>query len=97
MNPQVFNNLVDIPKILCHLENIEKRVEKLENELVPKLNLTKRKDVKKYLNVSDSTLHIMMNDGRLKNGIHFRKTLNGKRVNITFIESAIVNFKENKR
>ncbi|WP_320036319.1 hypothetical protein [Halarcobacter sp.] len=96
MNLQAFENLEDIPKLLNYLEQIHTRLEKLENDLVPKLDLSKRAGVKKYLNVSDSTLHLMMKDGRLKQGIHYTKNLNGNRVKIKFIESAIVNFKEKK-
>jgi hypothetical protein len=96
MNLQAFENLEQIPMLLNYLEDIKIKVEKLEKDLVPKLDLTKRSGVKKYLNVSDSTLHVMMNDGRLKQGIHYNKTLNGNRVKIIFVESAIVNFKEKK-
>lgn len=96
MSYEAFENLEQIPKILMYLEELKTKVELLENSLVPKLDLTKRAGVKKYLNISDSTLYQMINDGRFKQGIHYQKTLKGKRVNITFVESAIVNFKEKR-
>jgi len=96
MSYEAFKNLEQIPKLLIYLEEIKIKVEKLEKDLIPKLDLTKRSGVKKYLNISDSTIYQMMNDGRFKEGIHYKKTLKGKRVNIIFVESAIVNFKEKK-
>ena len=39
-------------------------------------NLTTRKGVKEYLNISEGTLNNMMLDGRLKDGIHFTKSIN---------------------
>ena len=37
------------------------------------MDLTTRKNVKKYLEISESTLINMMKDGRLKQGKHFKK------------------------
>lgn len=90
-----FENLEKIPQLLDYLEEIKNKLDLLENNISPKLDLTKRDGVKKYLNISDSTLYQMMNDGRFKQGIHYKKTIKGKRVNIIFVESAIINFKEN--
>lgn len=96
MKYEAFENLEQIPKLLVYLEEIKNKVERLEKNLIPKLDLTKRSGVKKYLNISDSTLYQMINDGRFKQNIHYKKSLNGKRVKILFVESAIVKFKENK-
>ena len=38
----------------------------------------------------------MFKDGRLKQGKHFTKSPKGNKAKITFIESAIKEFKENK-
>lgn len=95
MNYEAFSNLELIPKLLEHLNTLNIKIEKIENELIQKIDLSKRAGVKKFLNISDSTLYQMMNDGRLKQGVHFKKAINGKRVNIIFVESAIVRFKEN--
>lgn len=92
-----FENLNKIVDILEKLDSLNLKVLNIENRLAPKLDLTKRDGVKKYLDISDSTLYQMMNDGRLKQNIHYKKTINGKRVNITFVESAIVGFKENQK
>ncbi|RXJ85975.1 hypothetical protein [Arcobacter cloacae] len=92
-----FENLNKIVDILEKLDSLNLKVLNIENRLAPKLDLTKRDGVKKYLDISDSTLYQMMNDGRLKQNIHYKKTINGKRVNIAFVESAIVGFKENQK
>lgn len=92
-----FENLHKIIDILEKLDSLNLKVINIENSLTPKLDLTKRNGVKKYLDISDSTLYQMMNDGRLKQNIHYKKTINGKRVNIIFVESAIVGFKENQK
>jgi len=92
-----FEVLKLIPKMLEEMQDLKKEVLNIENRLAPKLDLTKRDGVKKYLDISDSTLYQMMNDGRLKQNIHYKKTINGKRVNIIFVESAIVGFKENQK
>ena len=92
-----FENLKKIDTILEALDLLNSKILNLENRLVPKLDLTKRDGVKKFLDISDSTLYKMINDGRLKQGEKKKKTLKGKRVNIIFVESAIVNFKENPK
>ena len=68
----------------------------LETNLIKPLDLTTRKNVKEYLNISESTLNNMFKDGRFKQGKHFIKSLKGNKAKITFIESAIKEFKENK-
>jgi predicted DNA-binding transcriptional regulator AlpA len=92
-----FENLDKIIDILEKLDSLNSKILNIENRLAPKLDLTKRDGVKKYLDISDSTLYQMMNDGRLKQNIHYKKTINGKRVNIIFVESAIVGFKEKQK
>ena len=92
-----FENLNKIDTILEALNLLNSKILNLENKLVPKLDLTKRDGVKKFLDISDSTLYKMINDGRLKQGVHYKKTLKGKRVNIIFVESAIMDFKENQK
>ena len=92
-----FENLNKIIDILEKLDLLNSKILNIENRLAPKLDLTKRDGVKKYLDISDSTLYQMMNDGRLKQNIHYKKTINGKRVNIIFVESAIVGFKEKQK
>ncbi len=97
MSYEAFNNLELIPKLLEHLNTLNIRILNIENELIKKLDLSKRDGVKKFLDISDCTLYQMMNDGRFKQGVHYKKTLKGKRVNIIFVESAIVRFKENQK
>ncbi len=72
------------------------KMDLIEKVLVIPFNLSKRNDVRKYLNISESTLMNMMNDGRLKRGKHYIKEIKGNKSKITFIENAIIDFKENK-
>ena len=75
---------------------ILQKIEQIEKQLQGKQDLTKRSNVKEYLNISESTLNNMFKDGRLKQGKHFIKSLKGNKAKIIFIESAIKEFKENK-
>ena len=36
----------------------------------------------------------VMKDGRFKQGVHFTKAIKGKKIRITFVEDAILDFKE---
>ena len=85
--------LSDIYEVVLELK---KDVDILKNELIQSLDLSKRNDVRKYLNISESTLMNMMNDGRLKIGKHYTKDIKGSKPKITFIESAIIDFKEKR-
>lgn len=92
-----FDNLELIPKLFEKIELLELKLQGIEQVVNPKLDLTKRADVRKYLDVSESTLSKMMADGRFKEGNHFTKSLKGKSIKITFSESAIIEYKkENK-
>jgi predicted DNA-binding transcriptional regulator AlpA len=90
-------NLNILPLLFQQFVELTKKVENLEDQLIPKLDLTKRKDVKKFLDISDSTIYVMMNDGRFKEGIHFTQSIKNKKNTIVFIESAIKGYKENRK
>ncbi len=96
MSFESFENLEHIPKILHYLEELKTKVELLEKNLVPELDLTKRADVRKYLGICNATLDNMMNDGRLKQGVHFIRETKGKQNKITFISQSIIDFKKGK-
>ncbi len=89
-----FELLEKIPQVLEELQSLKQILSHMEDKLIPKLDLTKRADVKKYLDVSEGTLINMMKDGRLKEGIHYQRKIKGNRINITFIESAIKEVKK---
>lgn len=92
-----FDVLKLIPELLEEIKELKSELQEIKEEVKPKLDLTKRADVRKYLNVSESTLSKMMADGRFKEGNHFTKSLKGKSIKITFSESAIIEYKkENK-
>ena len=97
-NPQILDltGLSLIPKLLEKIELLEQEIKVIKNSVVPELDLTKRADIKKYLDVTDSTISRYIDNGTFKRGIHYTKTINGKKVKISFIESAIKSFKENK-
>jgi len=86
-----------LEQMLEKMDEMNKRLINLEDKLIPKFNLTKRADVKKYLNISESTLNNMFKDGRLQIAKHYIKEIKGKKTKITFIESGILDFKEKKK
>jgi hypothetical protein len=94
MNYKAFENLELIPQLLEKISILEIKLQHLEQNLIVPLNLTNRKNVKTFLNISESTLNNMMKDGRLKQGKHFVKSLKGNKAKIVFIESAIKELKK---
>ena len=90
-----FENLNKIIDILEKLDSLNSKILNIENRLAPKLDLTKRDGVKKNLNSSDVTISNYINNGTFKQGIHYNKFIKGKRIKITFVEDAILDFKEN--
>ena len=96
MNYKAFENLELIPQLLEKILHLEEKINLLESNLIKPLDLTNRKNIKEYLNISESTLNNMFKDGRLKRGIHYTKEIKANKPKITFIESAIKEFKENK-
>jgi hypothetical protein len=94
MNYKAFENLELIPQLLEKISILEIKLQHLEENLIIPLDLTNRKNVKTFLNISESTLNNMMKDGRLKRGIHYTKTIKSNRTKIVFIESAIKELKK---
>jgi hypothetical protein len=94
MNYKAFENLELIPQLLEKISILEIKLHHLEENLIIPLDLTNRKNVKNFLNISESTLNNMMKDGRLKQGKHFVKSLKGNKAKIVFIESAIKELKK---
>jgi hypothetical protein len=89
-----FENLKKIDTILETLNLLNSKIINIENKLTPKFDLTKRDGVKKLLNISDATISNYINNGKFKQGIHFNKTIKGKKIKIIFVEDAILDFKE---
>ena len=90
-----FEVLKLIPKMLEEMQDLKKEVAVLRQHIKPKYDLTKRDDVKKFLNnITDTTLCNMMKDGRLKENIHYKKEIKGKRIMITFVEDGILAYKK---
>lgn len=89
-----FEVLKRIPDILKLMESMQEELHELKQYVKPKYDLTKRDGVKKFLEIGDATLSTMMKDGRLKQGVHFTKAIKGKKIRITFVEDAILDFKE---
>jgi hypothetical protein len=94
MNYKAFENLELIPQLLEKISILEIKLQRLEQNLIIPLDLSNRKNVKTFLNISESTLNNMMKDGRLKQGKHFVKSLKGNKAKIDFIESAIKELKK---
>ena len=94
MNYKAFENLELIPQLLEKILHLEQKINLLETNLIKPLDLTTRKNVKEYLNISESTLNNMFKDGRLKQGKHFTKSLKGNKAKIVFIQSEIMELKK---
>lgn len=94
MNYEAFKNLELIPELLEKITFLEQKIKLLENNLIKTPDLTKRKNVREYLNISESTLNNMFKDGRLRQGYHYHKTIKSNRIKITFVESAIKELKK---
>jgi hypothetical protein len=90
-----FENLDKIIDILEKLDSLNSKILNIENKLTPKLDLTKRDGVKKFLDISDVTISNYINNGKFKQGVHFNKIIKGKKIKISFVEDAILDFKEN--
>ena len=89
-----FEVLKKIPQILDLVKSMQDEIKELKSYVKPEYDLTKREGVKKYLDVTDVTLSNMISDGRLKQGVHYTKAIKGKKIRITFVEDAILEFKE---
>lgn len=96
-NFSVFENLELIPLLIEKIDLLSLEVNELKKSLNKPLDLTKRIGVQKYLGVSKSTMFKYMREGELKEGKHFTKKLVGKCVKITFVESAVINYKESRK
>lgn len=85
MDLKAFENLELIPKLLSKIEIMEERMSKL----VPPI--TTKREVAKFLNVTDRTINNYITQGLLKEHQHFYRK-NGKI--LVFIEDAITEFKK---
>ena len=94
INLSSFDNLNLIPELLLKISMIEDKLLHLEQNLIVPLDLTNRKNVKQYLNISDSTINNMLKDGRFKQGVHYQKVIKKNRVRIIFNHNAIKEFKK---
>ena len=87
-------NLDLIPQLLQEVKELKQELSNYANKNKPKL--TTLTNVAKFLNVSKMTVYNMVEDGRLKENIHFKKQMLKNKVKIVFVESAIIKYqKEN--
>ena len=87
-------NLDLIPQLLQEVKELKQKLNDYTNKTKP--NLTTITTVAKYLNVSKMTIYNMLEDGRFKENVHFKKQMLKNKVKIVFVESAIIKFqKEN--
>jgi len=91
-----FSNLDLIPKLMEEMHSLKDKVSNLEQYHKITYDLSKRKGVREFLNISDATLNNYMKDGRFKENIHFTKEIKGKKIKITFVEDGILAFKKQK-
>lgn len=88
-----FKNLELIPQLLTEIKELKKDILNIQNK--NKLNLTKLQNVAKYLQISKTTVFNYIKDGRFKENVHYKKIIVNKMVKYNFVESAIIQFKEN--
>uniref|UniRef100_UPI00404737F4 helix-turn-helix domain-containing protein n=1 Tax=Aliarcobacter sp. TaxID=2321116 RepID=UPI00404737F4 len=88
-----YENLDLIPNILNQLQQLTNEIAQLKSQK-KKIDLTKLTNVSKYLNVSKTTIYNMIDDGRFKQNIHYKKHINNNSVKIIFVESAIIKYKK---
>ncbi len=84
-------NLDLIPQLLQELKELKQEISNITNINKPKL--TTLSNVANFLNVSKMTIYNMLEDGRLKENIHFKKQMLKNKVKIVFVESAIIKYK----
>lgn len=95
-------NLVDIsainliPELVKNLHNLTLEIRKLKEQLNPKYDLTKRADILKYLNISESTLSRWLKEGYLREGYHYNRKIKNNKSIIIFVSGAIEEFKKEK-
>lgn len=89
MSYESFKNLDLLPELLEKLLFLEDKIKLLESNLIKTPDLTKRKNVREYLDISESTLNNMFKDGRLKIGVHYHKTIEKGKIRVIFISEAI--------
>lgn len=85
-----YENLELIPLLLDKVEKLEKNIQELNNK-ENDIDLSKPTNVAKYLKISNKTLYNMIEEGRFKKDIHYKRVLNKNSTRIVFIESAIKN------
>jgi predicted DNA-binding transcriptional regulator AlpA len=87
-----YENLDLIPQLLEEVMDLKQKLNDYTNTTKP--NLTTISTVSKYLNVSKVTIYNMLEDGRFKENIHFKKQILKNKIKIIFIESAIIKYKK---
>lgn len=89
-------NLGLIPKLLEEIKYLQNEIQKINVKIDRKYDLSRLRDVSIYLGVSIKTIYNYIDDGRFKKDIHYTKTIKNNNIKITFVESAIIKFKEGK-
>jgi hypothetical protein len=90
-----YENLELIPQLLHKLNNLEFQLKQLTKQKST-LPLTKVSQVANYLNVNKLTIYNMIKDGRLLENIHYKKEILNNKLKYTFIENAIIKYKESQ-
>lgn len=91
-----FTGLDLLPEMLNKIEHLENKLSSIEEHFKPTYDLSKRADVRKYLDKSESTLSRWIKEGVLREGYHYYRDLKGSKSIITFVSGAIEEFKKEK-
>lgn len=85
-----------IPQMLEKLEQLNNQILELKQQLKPKYDLTKRSNVLKYLEISESTLSKYIREGILIQGYHFHRHIKNNKSIILYVSGAIEEFKKER-
>lgn len=92
-----FSGLDLLPEMLNKIELLENKLSSIEEYFKPTYDLTKRSDIRKYLDISDNTLTRWIKEGELREGYHYYRDLKGSKSIITFVSGAIEEFKNTRK
>lgn len=91
-----FSGLSLLPMMAKQIEELQKKLDEIKQEIKPKYDLTKRDGVIKYLDVSNSTITRYISEGIFIEGYHYHRELKNNASKIIFVSGAIEEFKKEK-
>ena len=91
-----FSVLELLPKMAKQMEEMQKEIIELRQQIKPEYDLTRQSGVLRFLDISESTLSKYRATGELREGYHYHKELKQRKTIITYVSGAIEEFKKEK-